>query len=236
MGTLASVLEQSGIATVAISIIREQIEATKPPRALHCEFPLGRPLGKPGDSEFQHQVLDAAFDLLNVESGPVLVDYPEEISDDADAPLSCTIPPADHSDKHPAEAEALGLLPIWRRTYEKYGRTTVGKVVTPEQVPEIVTLFARIADGEDWTSVGLPGDPTKLGADIKNFYEEASLSLSESVPGARQAETWFVTQTKAGDVIQRARIALEEQEAGSYFTTYILPLTQVREPGSGTDE
>ena len=171
-----------------------------------------------------------------MESGPVLVDYPEEISDDADAPLSCTIPPADHSDKHPAEAEALGLLPIWRRTYEKYGRTTVGKVVTPEQVPEIVTLFARIADGEDWTSVGLPGDPTKLGADIKNFYEEASLSLSESVPGARQAETWFVTQTKAGDVIQRARIALEEQEAGSYFTTYILPLTQVREPGSGTDE
>ena len=35
-------------ATVAISIIREQIEATQPPRALHCEFPLGRPLGKPG--------------------------------------------------------------------------------------------------------------------------------------------------------------------------------------------
>ena len=78
--------------------------------------------------KFQHQVLDAAFDLLNAESGPVLVDYPEEISDDADAPLSCTIPPADHSDKHPAEAEALGLLPIWRRTYEKYGRTTVGNI------------------------------------------------------------------------------------------------------------
>jgi len=35
-----------------------------------------------------------------------------------------------------------------------------------------------------------------------------------------------VTQTKAGDVIQRARIALEKQEAGSYFTTYILPMTQ----------
>ena len=88
MGTLASVLEQSGIATVAISIIREQIEATQPPRALHCEFPLGRPLGKPGDSKFQHQVLDAAFDLLNAESGPVLVDHPEEISDAAEAPLS----------------------------------------------------------------------------------------------------------------------------------------------------
>ena len=236
MGTLASVFEQSGLATVAISIIREQIETTQPPRALHCEFPLGRPLGKPGDSIFQHQVLDAAFDLLKAESGPVLVDYPEEINDDADVPLSCTIPLADDSDKHPAEAEARGLLPVWRRSYEKYGRTTVGKVVTPEQIPEIITLFARIADGEDWTSVGLPGDPTKLGADIKNFYEEASLSLSDGVPGARQAETWFVTQTKAGDVIQRARIALEKQEAGSYFTTYILPMTQVRDPEGDSND
>ena len=112
----------------------------------------------------------------------------------------------------------------------------VGKVVTPEQIPEIITLFARIADGEDWTSVGLPGDPTKLGADIKNFYEEASLSLSDGVPGARQAETWFVTQTKAGDVIQRARIALEKQEAGSYFTTYILPMTQVRDPEGDSND
>ncbi len=236
MGTLASVLEQSGLATVAISIIREQVVATQPPRALHCEFPLGRPLGKPGDSAFQHEILDAAFDLLNAESGPVLVDYPEEISDDADTPLSCTIPPADNSDKHPAEAEARGLLPVWRRSYEKYGRTTVGKVVPPEQVPEMVALFAKIADGEDWTSVGLPGDLTKLGADIKNFYEEASLSLSDGIPGARQAETWFVTQTRAGDVIQRARVALKEQKAGSYFTSYILPMTQVREPENGSND
>ena len=63
MGTLASVLEDAGLATVALSIIRGQVETTRPPRALHCEFPLGRPLGRPGDPALQRRVIDAAFAL-----------------------------------------------------------------------------------------------------------------------------------------------------------------------------
>ena len=65
MGTLASVLEDAGLATVALSIIRGQVETTRPPRALHCEFPLGRPLGRPGDPALQRRVIDAAFALLD---------------------------------------------------------------------------------------------------------------------------------------------------------------------------
>ena len=99
MGTLASVLEQSGLVTVALSSIRGQIETTSPPRALHCEFPLGRPLGKPNDPDFQRDVLEHAFALLDESSGPVLVDHPVEIEDGADSPLSCVIPPADTSNR-----------------------------------------------------------------------------------------------------------------------------------------
>ena len=226
MGTLASVLEQAGMATVTLSLIRQQVEVTQPPRALHCEFPLGRPLGRPGDPEFQRKVIDAAFALLEAPEGPVLVDYPEEIVDDADAPLSCIIPPADTSNLPPAQAEAKGLLPAWRRANETYGRTTVGKVVKAEQVPEMLALFTRIADGENWQEVGLPGDPTKVAADIRNFYEEAALALNDGVPGARQAESWFVNHTRGGEVMQRARRALKEQKAGFYFWYYLLPLTQ----------
>ncbi len=230
MGTLASVLEQQGFATVALSCIREQTETTMPPRALHCEFPLGRPLGKPNDVEFQRSVLDAAFELLNEASGPVLVDYPIEIPDDADSPLSCTIPPSDTSDRNPAAAEALGLLPAWRRTHETYGRTTVGKVITAEQVPDMLDLFTRVAEGEAWQEVGIPGDPTKIAADIKNFYEEASISLMESSPSARRAESWFVQQTQAGQTIQKARINMKEAGANFYFWYYLLPMTQHHEP------
>ena len=230
MGTLASVLEQEGFVTVALSSIREQTVTTAPPRALHCEFPLGRPLGKPNDADFQREVLIAAFDLLHQPSGPVLIDYPIEITDDAATPLSCTIPPVDTGDRNPAAAEALGLLPAWRRTNEKYGRSTVGKVVTAEQVPDMLDLFTRVADGEAWEEVELPGDPTKIAADIKNFYEEAAISLSDSPPSARSAESWFVKQTKAGAVIQKARINMKEAGANFYFWYYLLPMTQHHKP------
>ncbi len=226
MGTLASVLEQDGFATVALSSIRGQIEITSPPRALHCDFPLGRPLGKPNEPEFQRDVLIEAFSLLEEPTGPVLVDYPISIEDDADAPLSCPIPPADTSGRHPAAAEALGLLPAWRRTQETYGRSTVGKVITAEQVPDMLDLFVRIGDGESWKDVGFPGDPTKVAADIKNFYEEAAISLSDDPPSARSAESWFVKKTLAGQLIQTARIKMKEADVNFYFWYYLLPMTQ----------
>ena len=52
VGVLARVFEEAGMATTSLSLIREQAENIKAPRFLHCEFPLGRPLGKPGDAEF----------------------------------------------------------------------------------------------------------------------------------------------------------------------------------------
>lgn len=232
MGTLASVLEQEGFVTIALSSIREQTVTTSPPRALHCEFPLGRPLGKPNDADFQREVLNAAFDLLHQPSGPVIIDYPIEIIDEADTPLSCIIPPANIRDQNPAAAEALGLLPAWRRTNEKYGRTTVGKVIPAEQVPEMLDLFTRVADGEPWKEVGLPGDPTKIAADIKNFYEEASMSLSSKAVSARSAESWFVQKTEAGSVIQKARVNMKEAGTNFYFWYYLLPMTQHHEPRS----
>jgi hypothetical protein len=50
------------------------------------------------------------------------------------------------------------------------------------------------------------------------------------VPGARQAESWFVGGTAAGDVVQRARLAMKAQGAGFYFWYYLLPMTQHRDP------
>ena len=229
MGTLASVLEQAGFATVALSSIRGQIETTSPPRALHCNFPLGRPLGKPNEPEFQRDVLIEAFSLLEKPAGPVLVDYPISIEDDADVPLSCMVPPSDTSDRNPAASEALGLLPAWRRTQEKYGRSTVGKVITAEQVPDMLDLFARITNGESWDEVGFPGDPTIIAADIKNFYEEAAISLNDSPPSARSAESWFVTETLGGETIQTARIKMKEADVNFYFWYYLLPMTHHHE-------
>ena len=72
MGGLAHYLEQDGLATTQISLIRLHSEKIRPPRALWVPFELGRPLGPPNDEAFQHRVLKAALDLLAAPSGPVL--------------------------------------------------------------------------------------------------------------------------------------------------------------------
>src|ERR687898_1894693 len=108
VGTLAHAIEAAGLATVALSLVRPQIERSRPPRALHCEFPLGRPLGRPGDPEFQRRVLSAAFALLQRRDGPVLEDFPETITDEANTPLACPPPPPPHPRGTPAGARGPG--------------------------------------------------------------------------------------------------------------------------------
>ena len=79
MGGLAHYLEEEGLATTQISLIRPQTENTKPPRALWVPFELGRPMGAPNNPEFQKRVLRAALNLLDRYDGPVLIeDFPEE--------------------------------------------------------------------------------------------------------------------------------------------------------------
>jgi len=64
VSALGHYLEEAGIATVAISLIRPQTEHTKPPRALWVPFELGRPFGPPNDPPFQRRVILAALRLL----------------------------------------------------------------------------------------------------------------------------------------------------------------------------
>ena len=52
--------------TTGISLVRENAESMRPPRSLWVSFSLGRPLGVPNDSQFQHRVIAAALNLLSV--------------------------------------------------------------------------------------------------------------------------------------------------------------------------
>lgn len=81
MGALAHYIEPKGISTTQISLIREHTEIIRPPRALWVPFELGRPLGSVKDSAFQTRVLKRALNLLELSSGPVLEDFPDEAPD-----------------------------------------------------------------------------------------------------------------------------------------------------------
>jgi D-proline reductase (dithiol) PrdB len=75
VGLAARAIEAEGVATVAISIVREITEKTPPPRALVLHWPFGHALGEPGNRPQQLEVLRRAFALLFKASGPgTLVD------------------------------------------------------------------------------------------------------------------------------------------------------------------
>jgi len=71
VSALGHYLEEEGIATVAVVLIRPQAENTKPPRALWVPFELGRPFGPPNDAAFQKRVILAALGMLVEDGGPV---------------------------------------------------------------------------------------------------------------------------------------------------------------------
>jgi hypothetical protein len=221
---LSHVLEAAGLATIALVSVRSVAERMHPPRALYCEFPLGRPLGVPGDAAFQRDVMTRAFALLDEPAGPVLVDHPTVIEAD-ESPMACALPPRFDPDGAPAIEEARGLRNAYDRSAAARGRTSVGKVAGPDAVPAAIEALLAIADGVDWTEAGLPGgDPISTVHDIRAYYEEAALELAGGPPpGPRAAEAWFYETTEAGAVVMAARRAMKAAGAPQPFWFYMAP-------------
>ncbi|HEY0754776.1 MAG TPA: hypothetical protein VGD98_12505 [Ktedonobacteraceae bacterium] len=71
MGLIQRIIEQQGITTVSLSLLREITEKVRPPRALFVPYPLGYPLGAPDDSALQTRIIRAAFALLSRNDWPV---------------------------------------------------------------------------------------------------------------------------------------------------------------------
>ena len=221
MSALAHVFEAAGLATVALSLVRGQAERGRAPRTLHCEFPLGRPLGKPRDAAFQLRVLADAFALLPRTDVPVLVDFADTIDDQSDVPLSCAVPLRNDESLHPAVDEVLGLRAAYERTFAATGRTGVVRAGGADRVGELVAAFVLIADGVPVAEAGI--ELRMIGAaalDIRAYYEEAALALADHVPAARQAESWFYRSTQTGAVLRQARDALRAAEVsrGAWFS------------------
>jgi len=134
VSALGHYLEEEGIATVAISLIRPQTEKTRPPRALWVPFQLGRPFGPPGEPGFQRGVVLAALRLLECKAGPVIIedfpdDDPREKADPSWRPPPLLTVPANRAPA--ALASRLDVeIPTLAHSHERWiaahGRTTVG--------------------------------------------------------------------------------------------------------------
>ena len=228
MSTLAHVFEAEGIATVALGSIQKHIEGIAPPRGLWCSFPLGRPLGKPNDADFQHRVIAHAFALLQSDK-PIVEHFEELILDDsagegsAEA-LSCTMPPRHDPNLPAAVDEARALRPAYDRAINKYGNHMgAGRVVSADDMPAAVQSFVDIAAGTGWKEAGVPGIPARVAQDIRGYYETALLELADHAPPAWAGSRWFFEQTEAGKTVLAARQAMADAGVKHPIWFYIAP-------------
>ncbi len=193
------------------------------PRGLYCQFPLGRPLGKPRDPEFQHEVLRAAFGLLDA-TEPTLATYPVVIEDEVDVALACPMPARLDPSLPAAVDEMRGL----RKAFDR-ASGGIRAAVDPDVVEAALRGFTRVADdATPWDQAEIPDNPVTAGLVIRGYYEQAAAGLSEHVPGARSAESWFAQQTVTGKMLHRAQQAMKDAGAPQPFWFYVLPASQHR--------
>jgi len=225
---LANVIEAAGIATVSLMSVLGQAQRAKAPRALYCDFPLGRPLGKPRDAEYQHLVLSAALALLDTpkEQTPILVTFPETIEDQGSEAMVCPMPLGFDAHLPPAFNEALGLRVAYQRAFARTGRTSFGKALTLDTITIAIQGFLDIIADADPEQAGLPASPALCAADLRAYYEEAALALADHVPAARQAEAWFFMHTEVGQILLYAQAVLKRSGAPQRIWFYLAPMTR----------
>lgn len=217
MGGLSHFFEDEGIATTQISLIKEHTLTMKPPRALWVSFPLGRPLGKPNDPEFQRDVISQALGLLAESQGPVLADYPHD-ADDNQAEPAIPACPVDFSARdreltdleqliRQFEAEFNSIHTWYTIAGEQKGRTTSG--VSGLDLDQVVILFGDfVADNQ--AGLGQFGenlaDTLRMAAeDLKSCYFEALSAQPGQPTSVTSLSNWFWGDTYAAAMINEVR-------------------------------
>jgi len=218
VGGLAHFIEDEGVATTQISLVRLHTEKISPPRALWVPFEMGRPLGVPNDPGFQKRVLLGALKLLEVEKGPVLEDFPEDapISDIVVEALSCPVsfPRLEENlteSQQLCEAfkqEVVSLRTWYDMAIQKRQRTTVGvSGVDFQAIPDFICAFLGEALPESPNRNLTLANMLNLAVDdLKAYYTEAiTAQPGQESPSSKVLSDWFWNKTRAGEILFKIR-------------------------------
>jgi hypothetical protein len=242
VSALGHYIESEGIATVAIGLIRPQIEHTRPPRALWVPFELGRPFGPPSDPQFQTRVVLAALRLLESDRGPVVLeDFPED--DPRERPDPLWHPPlgkaAAQEEGTPlaaaVEAEIAQLRPAYERSLGRRRRTIVGLAgLAIDEAGQYLAPWLRGTPPESpRADMSAPLLLRFVVDDLKAYYFEAALA-EPSLPSSRQLADWFWNDTALGAAIfalRRANLANPDDRLKAIAGLFLVP--GIRVPPAG---
>tara|TARA_R110002110_G_scaffold84687_2_gene220181 strand:- start:759 stop:1514 length:756 start_codon:yes stop_codon:yes gene_type:complete len=230
VGGLAHIIEEEGIPTTQISLIRTHTEKMKPPRALAVPFELGRPLGAPNEPEFQRRVLLEVLKLLEKPAGPVLEDFPDPppdagADDDTEGwacPVNFAAPADDLGDADLVYRSLLQEVNLLRPWYEEavksFKRSAFGiSGKTPE---EIARVIADVLVDPAGTAPPLEGLPLGVGFkrmadDMRYFYTEAAIARPDQRSSDVEVANWLWGETTLGKVLVAIRDASMESDEPS---------------------
>ena len=226
MCALSLYIEDEGVSTACISLVREHAEAIRPPRSLWVPFILGRPLGAPDNPAFQQRVLRATLALFERPDGPVLEDFPEEAPGELHpvdqegmaCPIDFSVASADLPLERQVLEEVAQLHSWYDIAFMRRQRTALGVAGAP--IEELVRFLSSWATGAELPSyrADLPvANALRLACEeIKAFYFEANAGQ----PGIRYVDAvhlWFWHETAAGRLFFALQEATEHHADPAIF-------------------
>jgi hypothetical protein len=243
VSALGHFIEEEGIATVAISLVRPQTENTRPPRALWVPFELGRPFGPPNDPPFQKRVIVAALRLLEREAGPVVIeDFPDD--DPRERPDPGWRPPLGTARLGDASADRMAnelgkeigaLESPYHNFVAQRGHTLVGLsgLSVPEAGRYIATWLRGVTPNSPNPEMSAPLTLRFAVDDLKAYYVEAAMA-GGGKPSSKQLGDWFWNDTVAGAAIfalRKAYLASPDERLKAIAGLFLVP--GIRVPATG---
>lgn len=207
-------MEDEGVATVGISLVRENTAALKPPRALWVPFELGRPMGAPHEPEFQTKVLTTGLNLLLAdETPPLLVDFPDDAPVSAAqrdeqetwvCPVSFPAPPEQGSEFQKALLDEIKTLAPWYDVaVQNNKRTTFG--LSGLSIEDAARFLIAVSEGSEdnpITNMTFAEAIKRSVEDIKAFYLEA-IAAQPSGATSQDLYGWLWRETTAGKLFNQ---------------------------------
>jgi hypothetical protein len=213
---LAHFIEEEGVPTACISIIRPYTEKVKPPRSLWTSFDLGRPLGVPNNAAFQKRVLLALLKLFEVPEGPVIIeDFPEdapEVEDDATVVLTCPVYFGKNEDEPEGTdqmqtaflKEIKSMRPWYDMAVATRKRTTVGvSGIDLDSIGNFLYAFAKGTIPENpRKDVDLSTTLKAAVEDLRAYYFEGiTVQPGREIVSNKALLNFFWGETVAGKVL-----------------------------------
>ena len=194
-----------------VGFIKEHIQAIKPPRALWLNFPMGRPLGKPNDPEYQKNIIRSAFNLFNSSSGPILEDFPDIIPVRNGRmgyalPVELVMKKNEMGDVDiilkEVEKEIQGLKQAYENAVAYRSRTTVGasEMSIAEFAPYIVSFLKDDIPKSPRKGLGAIPQLKLVVEDLQAYYTE-TVTHRDGIDDFEKIGSWFWEETKAGRLI-----------------------------------